>query len=170
MEDTISQTKAELLRAKESLTRALATTPEDRIGWSPSPNARTPLQLAGHAARAISGIQGTLTGQPFPFADLAEFDVFMRADEQKYTSREQVLALLDQTSADYLVWLDTLTAEQMGTIVPLPFGPPVPLAVAVTFPAYHMNSHIAQMEYVQTIYGDHDWHMEYIQTIYGDQD
>lgn len=159
MENTLSQTKAELLRAKERLTQALATTPENRIGWSPSPTARTPLQLAGHAANAISGIQGMLTGQSFPFAGLAEFDAFMRADEQKYTSREQVLALLEQTSIVYFAWLDTLTPEQISAMVQPPFGPLVPMAVAITFPTYHLNNHIAQMDYIQTIYGDHDWHM-----------
>ncbi len=158
-EDTLAQTKAELLRAKDRMAHALATTPEDRLGWSPSPTARTPLQLVGHAANAISGIQGMLTGKSFPFAGLAEFDAFMRADEQKHTSQEQVLALLNQTSTDYFVWLDTLTPEQISAMVQTPFGPPVPMAVAITFPASHLSSHIAQMDYLQTIYGDHDWHM-----------
>jgi hypothetical protein len=159
MEDIISQTKAELLRAKDRMAHVLATTPDDKLAWSPSPTARTPLQLVGHAASGIPGIQGMLTGQPFPFAGLAEFDAFMRADEQKYTGREQVLALLEQTHTDYLTWLDTLTPEQLGAMVQPPFGPPVPMAVAITFPAYHLNSHIAQMDYIQTIYGDQDWHM-----------
>ncbi len=156
---TLAQTKAELLRAKDRMAHALATTPDDRLGWSPSPAARTPLQLVGHAASAIPGIQGMLTGKSFPFAGLAEFDAFMRADEQKYTDREQVLTLLDQTHGEYLAWLDTLTPEQLGAMVQTPFGPPVPMVVAITFPAYHLNNHIAQMDYIQTIYGDHDWHM-----------
>ena len=66
MQDIISQAKAELIRAKDRMTRALATTPDDKINWSPSPTARTPIQEVAHSVMAVSGIQGMLTGKPFP--------------------------------------------------------------------------------------------------------
>ena len=159
MEDTISQTKAEFVRAKERMAHALATTPDDKINWSPSPTARTPIQEVAHAARSISGIQGMLDGQPFPFSGIVEFDTTMRTAEREYTSREQVLSLLEQNSAEYLAWLDALTPERLAATVQFPFGPAPSLAVAITFPAYHLQNHIAQMDYIQTIYGDQDWHM-----------
>jgi len=159
MEDIISQTKAELVRAKEQMARALATTPDDRINWSPSPTARTPIQQVAHAANAIPGIQGMATGKPFPFKSLAEFDAAMRAEEAGFNDREQARALLETNTAAYLSWLDTLTPEQIASPVQMPFGPPVPLSVAITFAAYHLRGHVAQMDYIQTIYGDQDWHM-----------
>lgn len=160
MEDIISQTKAELIRATERMAHALATTPDDRINWSPSPSARTPLQEVVHGAAAIAGIRGMLTGEPFPYAGLAEFDAAMRAAEKQFTTRAPVLSLLEQNTAEYLAWLDTLTPEQLAATVQPPFGPPVPTAVGITFAAYHLSSHVAQMDYIQTIYGDQDWHME----------
>ena len=159
MEDTLSQTKAEFLRAKGRLAHALATTPDDKINWAPSPTARTPLQQVAHGAMAIADIQDMLTGKPFPYAGPAEFDRALRSAEKEFTTREQVLSLLEQTSAAYLAWLDTLTPEQFAATLQMPFGPPVPMAVAMTFPAYHLVGHIAQMDYIQTIYGDHDWHI-----------
>ena len=33
------------------------------------------------------------------------------------------------------------------------------MSVGITFPAYHTHGHVAQMDYIQTIYGDQDWHM-----------
>jgi hypothetical protein len=33
------------------------------------------------------------------------------------------------------------------------------MAMAITFPADHMRGHTAQIDYLQTIWGDHDWHM-----------
>ena len=159
MQNTLDQTKAEFLRAKERLTHALATTPDDRINWSPSPTARTPIQLVAHCARSISGIQGMLTGDPFPYAGIAEFDAALRTAEREFTTREQVLGLLEQTGAEYLAWLDTLTPEQFASTVQTPFGMTVPMAVGITFAAYHTLGHIAQMDYIQTIYGDQDWHM-----------
>jgi hypothetical protein len=70
-----------------------------------------------------------------------------------------VLGLLEQTSAAYLAWLDTLTPAQFAATLQLPFGPPVPMAVGITFPAHHLTGHVAQMDYIQTIFGDHDWHI-----------
>src|SRR5207253_4309919 len=63
MEDVISQAKADFLRAKQLISRALATTPDDRINWSPSPSARTPIQQVAHAARAVNSINGFLDGR-----------------------------------------------------------------------------------------------------------
>jgi len=159
MEDIISQTKAEFLRAKARMTHALATTPDDRINWAPSSTARTPLQQVAHGAGAISGIQGMLNGKPFPFAGMAEFDTVLRAEEKEFTTREQALGLLEQNSAEYLKWLDGLTPEQLASTVQPPFGSPIPLAFGITFAAYHLSGHVAQMDYIQTIYGDQDWHM-----------
>ena len=159
MEDTISQAKAEFVRAKERLARALATTPDDRIQWSPSPTARTPIQQVGHAALTTPIFLGLLTGKPFPFAGFAEADAAMREKEQGFTSRKQVLDLLDQTSAEYLTWLDTLTPEQIGSTISMPVGP-MPLAAGITLPADHLRGHTAQLNYMQTIYGDHDWHVQ----------
>ena len=160
MEDIISQTKAELLRVKARAMHALATTPDDKINWSPSPTARTPIQQVAHGAMAIAGIQGMLAGTSFPFSSIAEFDTAMRAEEKKFTTREEVIDLLDKSCADCLALLDTLTPEQLASTVQLPFGPAFPMSVCITFPADHLNNHAAQIDYIQTIYGDHDWHME----------
>ena len=141
------------------MVRALATTPDDKINWSPAPTARTPIQQAAHGAMAISGIQNMLAGKPLPYADVAEFDTSMRGAEKEFTSREQALSLLERNSAGYLAWLDALTPEQLASPARFPFGPATTMAVAITFPARHLQNHIAQMDYLQTVYGDHDWHM-----------
>jgi hypothetical protein len=158
MEDIISQAKAELNRAKDRIAHVLAKTPDDKINWSPSPTARTPLQIVGHAAASNLWIRDMMAGKPFPFASLAEADAAGRTGEKQFTTREQVSGLLEQTTADYFAWLDTLTPEQIGGMVTLPFGA-MPMAVAITIPADHIRGHAAQLDYVQTCYGDHDWHM-----------
>ena len=159
MEDIISQTKAELLRSKKRMAQALATTPDDKLQWSPSPTARTPLQQVAHGASGIANTQGMLTGMPFPYPSIGEYDKAARTDEQQFTTRDQVLSLLEQSCTDYFTLLDTLTPEQLASTVQLPFGTSFPMAVCITFAASHLNDHAAQMDYIQTIYGDHDWHM-----------
>jgi len=158
VENIIPEAKAEFTRAKERIARALSTTPDDKINWSPGPCARTPLQQVAHGAMAICGIQGMLVGKPFPYADIVEADAAWRAAEKEFTTREQVLGLLEQSSAEYLAWLDTLTAEQLASTLQLPFGS-FPMAAAITFAADHLRNHAAQIDYIQTVYGDQSWHM-----------
>lgn len=158
MENIIDDVKAEFNRAKDRITRDLTTTPDDKINWSPTESARTPIQLVAHAALGTTGITGMLAGKPFPFSNMQEMDTASRQAEKEFTSREQVLAFLDKSSNEFLTWLDTLTAEQIASTLTLPFGP-VPMASAITFPADHLRCHAAQIEYVQTTYGDYSMHM-----------
>lgn len=159
MNDTIEAAKAEFLRAKSRVATGLKTTPDDKINWSPSPTARTAVQQVAHVAISIKGMMDWLKGVPFPYADFAEMDTAARAMEKEYTSRDQVLQLLDENSDAYLGWLDSLTPEFLATTLETPFGS-FPMSNAITFPADHTRGHAAQLEYIQTIYGDLGWHSE----------
>jgi len=148
MNDIISQTKEEFVRTKVQMAHTLATTPDDKIHWSPSPTARTPLHQVAHAAMSVSTIQGMLAGKLFPYSGPVELDAAARLADKEFTSRQQVLDLLERTGAEYLAWLDALTAEQVDSTVDMFFGL-IPMTVGITFPAGHMRGHIAQMEYIQ---------------------
>jgi replication fork clamp-binding protein CrfC len=158
MEGILSQTKAEFIRTKEQMAHALATTPDDKLAWSPSPTARSPLHQVTHAAMSTSNIQSMLSGKHLASSGPVELDAAARLADQQFTSRQQAIDILEQNSADYLAWLDTLTEEQLASKVDMFFGI-VPMTVGITFPALHMSGHVAQMDYIQTIYGDQDWHI-----------
>jgi len=166
--EVIDQAKAEFIRSTDNLKAILAATPDDKINWSPSVTSRTPLQVAAHAALWISRMQGIVSSNLYqtPFERIADsiavkegasIYAAMRALEEPYTTREQVLDLLETSSAAYLAFLDGIAPETVGTTVNLGHGL-FPLAVAIRFNAVHIESHVAQIEYIQTIYGDHDWH------------
>ena len=158
MENSVTQAKAEFLRAQGRIAQALGTTPDDKINGSPSLSARTPVQLVAHAAMGTSLVQGMLEAKPFPYASAAEYDAASRKAEKEYTTRAQALGLLEQTSAEYLTWLDTLTPAQLSSTVETFFGP-LAMASAITFPADHLRNHAAQLDYLQTTWGDTDWHL-----------
>lgn len=155
---TVQEAKAEFGRAKDRIAKTLATTPDDKINWSPSPTCRTPIHQVAHAAMSIKGMQDWFSGTPFPFADVNEMDSFLRSKEKEFTTREQVNELLDQNTQGYYDWLDSLTPEALDSTLETGFGS-FPMRTAITWPADHTRGHAAQMEYIQTIYGDHDWHM-----------
>jgi hypothetical protein len=157
MGDVVGAAKAELSRAKDRMAHALASTPDDKINWSPAPSARSAVELAAHGALGIAGLQGMFEGKPFPWANLDEADRVWRVEEAKFTTREQVLELLEKNAAAYNAWLDSLSPEELASTWTLPMGN-VPAAYAITFPAYHLQTHAAQIDYIQTILGDRDMH------------
>ena len=155
----IERARADFLRAKELLCRAFSTTPDERINWSPSATARTPLQQVAHTAWALGSIHEILNGRTFQANSTAEADTSFREWERQFTTREAVLQLLERNSAQYVGWLDALTPEALTATVELPFGSGfAPLTAALAFAPNHTQWHAAQINYMQTIYGDLDWH------------
>lgn len=87
-----------------------------------------------------------------------EADAEFIALEQGVESREEVLSMLQKVSVAYISWLDQLGVERLSDMVPLPFDlGEAPLEFMLMIPAWHTNDHAAQMDYIQTCYGDRSW-------------
>jgi hypothetical protein len=158
--ELIERVKGDFQQACTGLLNALSSTPDDRLHWSPSETARTPLQVAKHAADAIESMHGNAMGNTFPIQTTEEADRYFMARDKEANTRLEVEDLLERNGKTFLAWLDTVTAEQLDEVVPLPFGlPNVPVSFAVSFMPLHLMWHTAQITYIQTIYGDRDWHM-----------
>jgi hypothetical protein len=158
MEDVVSQTKAEYNKINDRLKLVFSHTPDDKLNWSPSPTARTPVEIVAHCASAVTGVMGMLRGKPFAYTSTEQFDSVLRQEEKAYKTREQVLAALDESSREVIAWLDSLTPEQVSSTVSTFFGE-FPMSFAITIPTEHTQSHIPQLEYLQTIWGDRVWRM-----------
>jgi hypothetical protein len=160
MNQEIQESRANFTAAKDRLTQAFATTSDDRINWSPSATARTPVHLVAHAAGAVKNLHNTLDGRTFPAPNPAVADKEFLEWEQQFSTREQVLEVLEKNSRAYLEWLDALDPERLDTMVKMPFGfGELPMRLVLTFQAFHMQDHTSQLVYLQTIYGDRDWHI-----------
>jgi hypothetical protein len=146
--------------AKIGLIHALRTTKEDRLNWSPSPTARTPLQIGAHVAFAVGYMLGNAQGNTFAIPTPAEADKFFRQEELRLDTLENVLDELERNSKAYKAWLGTLSPEDADRVVDIPFGMgQFSVGAAIGFMPLHVMTHTAQIQYIQTIYGDHDWHM-----------
>jgi hypothetical protein len=161
MQDAIQSTKAEFLQAKAGLLHAVSTTPDDRLNWSPSPSSRSVLHQVVHAAQSIYNIHGFLDGRPFPVPTPEETDRICREYESGFTRREEALSLFERNSDAFVAFLEALEPDRLSVLVTTPFGMgDFPTEVAIKFPAMHTRLHHAQIDYIQTIYGDRDWHMQ----------
>jgi hypothetical protein len=160
VQEVIDRAKAEFLQAKGGLFRALDTTADDRINWSPSETARSPLHIVAHAGIGGRAMLGNLKGDTFSIPTTEEAHRYFRGTEMEYTSRDQVERLWDGLVRDYFAWLDQLTSECLESMMDLPFGlGSMPISMGIAVMAMHINWHTAQIHYIQTIYGDYDSHL-----------
>lgn len=158
MNETIAQVKSDFLMAKERLVAGLRSTPDDKLRWSPSASARTPLELAACGSIGTEGMMRAFASEPFPFASMEEMDAHSRAEEKRIRTREEAISHLERTSEAFVTWLEQLTPEKLESSVLLPTMGTMPLKIAITFPAGHLHCRACQLDYVQTIYGDLAWH------------
>ncbi|HEY3780029.1 MAG TPA: DinB family protein [Fimbriimonadaceae bacterium] len=160
MDQTIEFAKKDFLRAKARMEKGLATTPDEWLNWAPSSTARTVIQQVAHSALAMNDLNNLLQGIAFAWDNPNDADRAFRERETEFMTREEVLALLEEYSTNYLDWLDALTPERLDDRMKTPFGNhEVPLRLAITFQPFHLNEHASQIDYIQTIYGDQDWHL-----------
>lgn len=160
MQDKINQYKAEFEQAVRGVKHALATTPENLLTWSPSKTSRSPLQVAAHIAIGGRDMLGNLTGNTFAIQTTEEAEKFHRERDSKVETLAECNELLDALVTDYSKWLDGLTESSLNEMMKLPFGMgEIPVGLGITFMPFHVHWHTAQINYIQTIYGDHDWHM-----------
>ncbi len=160
MLEIIQGPKQEFERSRDRMMGLLMETPDDKLNWSPSPTARTPLAIVAHAAMSLHHITEMLKGRPFGVPTTAIADKGFREWEHELTTRAEVRSLFEKNAAEYVAWLETLSEERLNDPITYPFGLGQGVVLnGLSFPARHTEAHIAQLEYVQTIYGDQDWHI-----------
>lgn len=156
--ECVHSARAELARAVSQLKKTLAEVPDDRINWSPAPAARTPIQQVAHCAITVLSVMAWIRGEPFDFSEMSLIDAKWRQEESTFTTREAVQRLLDENVATYETWMSSLTAEQAASTIVTNIGE-FKMADAITFNADHIRRHTSQIHYIQTCYGDLDYHL-----------
>lgn len=156
----VAAISADFIQAKAGLLHALETVPNEWLNWMPAPTARSPLHQVVHAAEAIGHLHGTLDGRTFAAPSTKEADQGFRASERRYTSREEAARLLEEKASLFVDWLGLQSDDRLTEKVVMPFGMgTIAMEVAILFPALHTRWHHAQIDYIQTLYGDLDWHV-----------
>lgn len=149
--------KNDFLLATSWLRSLLESTVPDRLNWSPAPTARTPIQVAAHAAMAIESMLGNLTGNPMSISTPREAEEWFRKQEAQFATVEAVHALLERNTSKYFSWLDDQLGADLDRMIRLPFGMgEIPLRMGIAFMPRHVDWHTAQIAYIQTAYGDLD--------------
>lgn len=132
---------------------------DDKYGYSPAEGANTPIQIGAHIAVANHGFAGMI--EEGDDDQMPEMDVvlkMMAIEEAKIDTAEKVVAAVEESHARLMTAINGLSAERFGATIPSPFGD-MAIAELIFYPGTHYHSHAAQVDYVQTCYGDHGFHM-----------
>jgi len=155
---TIDQCQTYLTSVKGRLLTTFAAVPDDKLNWKPSPTAKSAIQLAAHAANSNFSLSRMIRRDPAPVGSMEELHEAMAKAEAAITTREQLIETLEKSTAEVIAALSTLDDESIVAIVPSPFFT-APMSFWMNLPARHIDNHAAQIDYLQTIWGDQEWHM-----------
>ncbi len=158
MTDLKEQAKQFALMGKGQFLKTFACVPEDRITWSPAPTAKSALRLAAHVGIANLGIAAVVRGEGIGAATMQEVLAQSEAAERTITTRQQALDLIENSVQAVLAALDALTPERIAGVVETPMLT-APMPVFMNLFGLHMFEHASQVDYLQTIWGDMEFHM-----------
>ncbi|MCA1595133.1 MAG: DinB family protein [Chloroflexi bacterium] len=157
MDDVISLCKERAMQAMEHFLNILSFVPEDRLTWSPAPTAKSALQIAAHCAGYSGGFAGVISAGKFP-SNVEAFLGPIHSATNSITTLEQAETMLRAGIAATIAALDTVRPEQIGATIETPQGQ-TPFTFFMTVPAFHLDGHAGQIDYLQTCWDDQEVHV-----------
>ena len=130
------------------LLATFAAVPEDKLHWQPTPTAKSAFQVAAHVAASNEFFVACLQGNP-PATDFGAAMVWIDARAAEYTTREELTNTLQATRTQ----LDTIMQNIPDQMIE---NPEVAMILEIT--AYHPESHAAQIDLLQTCWGDMEFY------------
>ncbi len=158
MNEVIERAKENTVRCKERLLKTFSFVADDKLTWTPSDTAHSALRIVAHCAVANYGFARFLRGKESKADSLSDALAMMASKEKEIATRAQAVQAFEASAAAVLEALDAMTVELMTSEVRGPFGP-MPMTFWVALPGRHMDNHAAQIDYLQTCWGDLEFHM-----------
>ena len=151
MIDPIEQAKQWTREGKSRFLNTFAFVPDDKLTWTPSPTAHSALRIAAHVGvcnqtlvRALTGGRAQQCGRALAMGKPPKA-ITTRGSYPTHRREQTVLAALDQVKPDQIdKMVERLSSRRRWAFLTL-FGS-------------HMGQHAAQIDYLQTIWGDHELH------------
>jgi hypothetical protein len=157
MEDFIAICKERTTDAMEGFLHDLSFVPADKLIWKPTPTAKSALEIASHCAGYSGSFATIISAGKFP-STREEFRATVQSAIESIATLEQAETMLRKGIADSIAALETVKPEQIGAIIDAPHAS-VPFKFFLTLPAMHLETHAAQINYLQTCWGDQDVHL-----------
>jgi hypothetical protein len=159
METLQAQAKLTLEHEHGRILRTFAAVPDDKLSWSPSATSKSALQIVVHCGFTNQFLASAIKGdQTPPAGSVEERHAAMDKKIAAIKTREEAISLLADSVLAVSAALDGVSADALGSVVQLPFGA-MPMAQVIWIPARHITMHAAQIDYIETMWGDLSSHM-----------
>jgi len=136
-------------QARKRMLWALEHVPEDKLGWSPAPTAKSTLGILSHliASNAFftSALGAGAVNEP-PAQDAGTL-----------TDRQDAIDRLNAGTDALIEAIKGLPEDRINATVPTPFGD-TSVQFILRIAGIHTFGHAAQVEYLQSCWGDTDFH------------
>jgi hypothetical protein len=155
---SVDQAKLNTEMCMGRLLKTLSFVPDDKLDWSPAQGCKSPLRIAAHCGVSNGNFIKIMKRIPFPEMKPEEMMAMAEAAETAVTSREQAVSLVEESCKRVFETLDSRSPEEVDSLVETRFFT-APMVFWMNLPARHMDNHAAQIDLLQTCWGDYDWHM-----------
>lgn len=153
IQDKVSQAARFAAAGHARFTTTFAAVPKNKLDWTPSETAKTPIQIAAHTAVTYHTFAGLISGDCEMPADMGTAKT-----EARITTREQADEALSVGFQALTGAIDCVTPERFAAVAATPYGE-IPIEHLIFIPGTHGYAHAAQIDYLQTCWGDMDDHM-----------
>lgn len=145
-------------KARDGLVRTAQAVPEDKLNWRPLDNGRPVLDLLGDAAQAPQMVSRMLESRG-EFAPSPEMFQQLKQEREGWT-RDETIGHLNENTEHLFTLVRALPDEELARPVTLPLGGgmTMPLAGWIMVAYRSFTNRYAQINYIQTLYGDFEPH------------
>ncbi|NIM06015.1 MAG: hypothetical protein GTN69_01475 [Armatimonadetes bacterium] len=133
------------------LDSALEHIPEERREWCAGGCAKTPMAIYRECARAYLWAAETIRGNEVNWDLLAP-----RVED--CPDFESAKAALEKNQSEFFAALEEIDESRLAEMVKMPWGEELSLGQYILLPSYHTCYHVGQLNYIQTLLGDAEFH------------
>lgn len=166
MSPTATDTQQVIAWAKELTTRRAAQfrfnmdfVPDDKLDFKPVPTAKSPKEIYLHTAFSNFGLAGMISHGKVGSADFfQDMEVKQQAFMDGIKSRAEMDAAWDDSVKTLEQAFDSVTDEEMDKVVANDMGMTLTTRDWLESPASHIGVHRGQIDYIQTLWDDQEFH------------
>jgi hypothetical protein len=143
----------------EHFLKVLSFVPEEKLDWSPSPTAKSARNIAAHAAVYPTAFAKMIRERRLPFGDeIPAFVAQILEAQNALTALTDIEARFREGTDEVVAALDTLTPKEIALTLDSGLGWMMPMTFLMRLPGVHAAGHAAQIDYLQTCWGDEQVH------------
>ncbi|CAN1534054.1 DinB-like domain containing protein [Fimbriimonadaceae bacterium] len=151
----IEATKRNTVNTMEMFLRNFSHIPDDKLTWTPAPTAKSPLRIAAHTALYAARFAKMIRDQKLPIPEnLEQWLEERNKEEQAITTREEIELIFRAGTEQVLAALDSLTPEDLDSVLDSGQGWTMSMQHLITLPALHATLHTGQIDFLQTCWND----------------